>query len=498
MQYEPRLEWEENDEGDLVPMYYDENGSCTPVTWAPQPGSQEHFLSCPIFEVLYEGERGGGKTDCLLVDFYQEVGKGFGAEWRGILFRETYPQLKDVVNKSLKLFKKVCPGAVYNKGEHEWTFPGGEVLMFRHMAHEDVYWEYHGHAYPWIGWEELCNWKDGNCYLKMMSCCRSVKKRMPRRYRATTNPYGPGHNWVKRRFRLPAWRMRVIMDSYKNDILEPPRVAIRSKLDENKVLLHGDPDYRQKVAASATGVSELRAWMYGDWDIIAGGMFDDLWDSDVHEVDPFPFHMIPLGWKIDRAFDWGSSKPFSVGWWAQSNGEPVTWNGKRYGEVAGDLIRIGEWYGCTEEPNVGVRLPDGEVAQGILDREEDMGLSGRVEPGPADSQIFDDETRNIAVEMAKVGVRWKSADKGPGSRVQGWAVCRQYMQNSLKNRITGMRENPGLFVFRTCVDFINQIPSLPRDMKKIDDVISTGEDHIADEMRYRVRNRYTEFNYDDM
>ena len=71
------------------------------LDWVPQPGSQEAFVNCPIGEALIEGPRGGGKTDGLLMDFAQHVGKGYGAEWRGILFRRTFPELSDVIQKSL-------------------------------------------------------------------------------------------------------------------------------------------------------------------------------------------------------------------------------------------------------------------------------------------------------------------------------------------------------------------------------------------------------------
>ena len=58
------------------------------VVWTPQPGSQTLFLSCPIFEALYHGTRGPGKTDALIMDFAQHVGQGLGSAWRGILFRQ--------------------------------------------------------------------------------------------------------------------------------------------------------------------------------------------------------------------------------------------------------------------------------------------------------------------------------------------------------------------------------------------------------------------------
>ena len=42
---------------------------------------------------------------------------------------------------------------------------------------------------------------------------------------------------------------------------------------------------------------------------------------------------------IDRSFDWGSSKPFSVGWWAESDGTTAP-NGKTY--PRGSLSKDGE------------------------------------------------------------------------------------------------------------------------------------------------------------
>ncbi|MBN1125268.1 MAG: terminase family protein [Sedimentisphaerales bacterium] len=274
------------------------------VIWQPQPGSQEVFLSCPVFECLYEGTRGPGKTDALLMDFAQFTGQGFGPAWRGVLFREEYPNLEDVIVKSKKWFPAIFPGAIYNESQHRWVFPEGETLLFRHAKRESDYWKYHGHEYPWIGWEELTNWPNDRLYLSMMSVCRSSHPGMPRHYRATCNPYGPGHNWVKARFIDPAPRGVVVQDKEGRE-----RVCIHGSIWENQILLTNDPDYLKNLQAQ--GGARRAAWLEGDWDIVAGGMFDDVWDRDVHVIEPFD---IPATWRIDRSFDWGSSKPYSVGW----------------------------------------------------------------------------------------------------------------------------------------------------------------------------------------
>lgn len=462
------------------------------VCWSPLPGSQQTFLSCPIFEVLFEGTRGPGKTDSLLMDFAQHVGTGLGAEWRGILFRRTYVELKDVIAKTLKWFKLMFPKAEYNKTEKTWTFPDGETLILSYMKTVDDYWNYHGHAYPWIGWEELTNWPDDGPYRKMMSCSRSTNPRVPLKYRATCNPYGIGHNWVKRRFRLPSHRGVVIRDAVDLEgIAEPPRVAIHGALKENTLLLEANPDYVDKLRAAARNAAELAAWLHGSWDIVAGGMFDDVWDGKQHVVEPFP---IPSSWRLDRSLDWGSSKPFSVGWWAESDGSDVLLpSGRVRKTVRGDLFRFAEWYGCDKrEPNTGLRLLSTEVADGIKAREaaflENKQIVGRIKPGPADSAIWTSEDGpSIASNMASKGVLWEPADKSPGSRKNGWEMMRERFKHSLQPTGEGVREKPGLFVFRTCTSFIELMPVLPRDDKDLDDVDTEAEDHIADEVRYRVR-----------
>ena len=449
-------------------------------------------MACPILEALYEGTRGGGKTDCLLMDYGQHVGQGYGPDWRGILFRETYPQLGDVITKSLRWFSVIFPKAKYNRATTTWTFPEGEELLFRHMAHPDDYWKYHGHSYQWIAFEELTNWASSDCYLRMFSTLRSSRADVPRKMRATTNPYGPGHGWVKERFRLPAPVGRtvgnIIRDARAPDgSLEPPRVSIRSMLAENRILLTSDPDYIQRLRASAENEAQLEAWLAGSWDIVSGGMFNDRWEPRAHIIPDFAPALIPRTWKINRSYDHGQSKPFSVGWWAESNGEPFTApSGRVLGHIRGDLFRIDEWYGWNGHANQGCRMSSFDIGTGIMARENDWGLAGRVLPGPADSSIFDvqDPTLpSVAAQMASAGVSWTWADKRPGTRKLGW----QEIRDRLKAAATYPREHPGIFVLERCKHFIRTIPTLPRDRRDPDDLDTNAEDHIADEMRYRVR-----------
>ena len=446
--------------------------SAPTIIWQPQEGSQELFLSCPIFECCYEGTRGPGKTDALLMDYAQFVGRGFGPAWNGILFREEYKELGDVVKKSKKWFRQIFPGARFleSKSDYKWVFPDGEELLFRTAKKPDDYWNYHGHEYPWLAWEELTNWPNDELYLSMMSVCRSSHPGMPRRYRSTCNPYGVGHNWVKARFIDPAPRGMVVKDKDGRE-----RVCIHGSIWENKILLKNDPDYIKNLQAQRG--AKRAAWLEGDWDIVAGGMFDDVWDAKVHIAIPFE---IPSTWRIDRSFDWGSSKPYSVGWWAESDGCDITLNdGTKKSTQRGSLYRIAEMYGCTGKPNEGTRELASEVARKIKKFEKQLGRT--VYAGPADSSIYDTDNDNcIADDMARLGVGWKRADKRPGSRMNGWELLRERLKNSIT------KEGPGLFIFNTCRHFIRTVPVLPRDKTKSDDVDTNAEDHIADETRYRV------------
>jgi len=452
--------------GRAEPIARDRRFGQAVTIWTPNAGSQYDFLTCPVFEVLLEGTRGGGKSDVLLMDFVNYVGCGFGRAWRGILFRQNYPALEEVIERCFKWFPRAFPGVKYNGAKHAWRFPTGETLYLRYADKEKDYFNYHGHEYPWIGWEELTNWKDDGLYTMMMTVCRSSHPGMPRHYRATCNPWGIGHNWVKARFIDPAVRGRIILDEEGRQ-----RVAIHSSLDECPQLTINDPDYVKNLRA-LTG-PKRQAWLLGNWDIMAGGMFDDMWDPAVHIVEPFP---IPRSWHLNRSFDWGSAKPYSVGWWAESDGTDIVMpNGAKCPTRKGNLYRVSEMYGWTGKPNEGTRELAANVARKIREREQFMKLAFR--PGPADSAIFtSDNGRSIADDMAAVGVRWTRANK---DRCNGWEV----MRNMLRNAASG--EGPGLFAFSTCHQFIRTVPALPRDTTNMDDVDTDAEDHVGDEARYR-------------
>jgi hypothetical protein len=289
----------------------------------------------------------------------------------------------------------------------------------------------------------------------------------------------------------------VIKDTYVDTDgkeLTMDRVAIHGCLDENRILLTADPMYKARVKASCKGnKAQEQAWLYGSWDIIAGGMFDDVWNPARHVI---PNIIVPKTWRIYRAFDWGSSKPFSVGWWAESDGSDLTLpDGRVCSTVRGDLFRIAEWYGWNGEPNEGVRMTIKDIAIGIIERELDMGIHERTLAGPADAAIFKTENgicyakelmSTVRVRHRERRIKFVSSNSGPGTRKMGWEIMRErFLASNPPADKIGPREFPGLFICERCDQFRRTVPVLPRHMEKDpDDVNSDCEDHIGDEARY--------------
>lgn len=514
------------------------------IVWRPLAGSQTLALSCPANIILYHGTRGPGKTDSQLMRFRRNVGRGYGRFWRGIIFDREYKNLDDLVSKSLRWFPEIKEVGqaqgdarfLSSKSDYRWVWPTGEELLFRAVKREADYWGYHGQEFPFIGWNELTKYPNDALFDALMSCNRSsfrpedypltidgdyynetgivrevshdhesamryLLPELPLEVFATCNPHGVGHNWVKKRFinQAPMGKLvrRVVTvfnpRTQAKETITKTITHLFGSYRENKYL---PPEYIAELE-SITDHNKRRAWLMGDWDIVAGGMFDEEWDSRQHIVEPF---RIPPTWRIERSFDWGSSKPFSVGWWAISDGSDVTTaDGKERSTVRGDVFRIAEWYGTTGKPNQGLKLLATAVAKGIIERELAMGIYGRVTPGPADNSIWDVENGNsIAADMAKPvdikdkrypGVQWNRSDKSAGSRKAGWNKCREFLSNAKRKVGGGPRELPGMFVFNTCTHFIDLFPTLPRDEVDQDDVDTSAEDHIGDETRYMILSR---------
>lgn len=452
-----------------------------------------YCLEIPLTASFIVRQRGSvwlsGNSDSLLLSFAAGVDRGYGKAYRGVLFRKEFGDLDDIVRKVETIFPKIWGDRfrfLKSKSEYVATWDSGEALLLRNLPNEDAYREYHGHSYVWIGFEELTQWSDDKAYRLMFSCARSPAAGVPViGIRSTSNPYGVGHNWVKKRFRLPQGFGKVIRRPG-----EVPRIALQSDLRENFVLLHTNPNYPNIIRQAASNPAQAKAWLHGDWNVTTGGMFDDIWDGKIHIISNIHPTNFPVGWKLNRTYDHGQSRPFACLWWAESNGEPIQLpDGRVVGQIAGDIVLWAEWYGTTGEPDEGVRMSARAIAQGILDRQRDWRIGHRVRGGPADNEIRTKDQRGTnrspADDMADVGVTWTDSDKSPGSRSRGYQMIRTRLQAARPN-LDGTRDFPGLWVCERNVHWLEIVPSAPRDPQDQDELPKKFEDHLIDCTRYRL------------
>ncbi len=164
-------------------------------TWKPNP-RQKTFLASGVFECLFGGAAGPGKSEALLVAPLRWVGY---PRFNGIVFRRTFPELnKSLIPRSHELYPAVVPGARYNSTNHEWRFPSGARIYFGHLEHETSVFDHRSSEYQFIGFDELTMFTEQQ-YVYLLSRARSGSG-LPIRIRSASNPGGPGHEWVFKRW----------------------------------------------------------------------------------------------------------------------------------------------------------------------------------------------------------------------------------------------------------------------------------------------------------
>lgn len=303
-----------------------------------------------------------------------------------------------------------------------------------------------------------------------------------------SNPGNIGHAWVKSAFIDNAKPMDIRkMSKHEGGML---RQFIPATLDDNAQNVDVE-DYADKL--EGLGNKELvKAMRHGDWNIIAGAFFDNIREA-VHKVPSFT---PPPHWTRFRSMDWGSAKPFSVGWWCIAEEEWIKFSdGKERMLPKGAMIRYREWYGVkrnedgTSLPNVGLRLSVEAVGRGIMERERGEKIDEQL--SRADPSMWKEDGGPSFIERLiycdtkdphnPIGPRFAQADN---SRVQGWQ--QMYSRLDWENVDDGQ---PMLMVTEDCYDWWRTVPALMHDENRVEDINSDMEDHTGDDTRYACMAR---------
>jgi hypothetical protein len=313
----------------------------------------------------------------------------------------------------------------------------------------------------------------------MRSRLRSTAHDLPVYMRATTNPGGPGHQWVKKMFIDPApyGKQFDATDIESGNVLSYPkghskagqalfkRRFIPARLSDNPYLSE-QGDYEAMLLSLPE--HQRKQLLDGDWDIKEGAAFTEF-DRNIHVVEPFS---IPRNWVKFRACDYGYGSYSGVLWFAVSPDEQI--------------IIYRELY-CS-------KVLATDLADMILDAEAD---DGNIKYGVLDSSLWHkrgDTGPSLAEQMIMKGCRFRPSDRSKGSRVSGKNEIHRRLQ------IDEFTEAPRLVFFNTCTNMVSQLPALPLDKKNPEDVDTRAEDHLYDALRYGImsRPRFSIFDYDPM
>lgn len=435
------------------------------VIFAPNEGPQTEFLAAGEREVLYGGAAGGGKSYAMLVDPLRYMTH---SQFSGLLLRKTTEELRELIWKSQELYPKVYPGIKWSERKMQWTAPSGARLWLSYLDRDEDVLRYQGLSFSWIGMDELTQWHTPFAWNYLRSRLRSTAPDLPIYMRATTNPGGAGHNWVKKMFIDPANFGEAFdaTDIETGETLRYPvghskegqalfkRRFIPAKLADNPFLSEAG-DYEANLLSLPE--HQRRQLLEGSWDIAEGAAFTE-WDRNVHVVEPYE---LPKTWVKFRACDYGYGSYSAVLWFAITPDE--------------QLVVYRELYVS--------KVLAADLADMVLELEED---DGNIRYGVLDSSCWHrrgDTGPSLAEQMISRGCRWRPSDRSAGSRVAG--------KNELHRRLKVDDETfePEIVFFSSCRNLISQLPILPLDKKNPEDIDTKAEDHLYDALRYGIMTR---------
>ncbi|MCP4491112.1 MAG: hypothetical protein GY820_27920 [Gammaproteobacteria bacterium] len=436
------------------------------VVFKPNPGPQSNFLSASEREVLYGGSAGGGKSYAMLADPLHGLNN---ANFSGLLVRHTTEELRELIQKSQELYPKAVPGIKWSERKSQWTTPQGGRLWMSYLDKDTDVTRYQGQAFNWLGFDELTQWGSPYAWDYMRSRLRSAHaKELGLYMRATTNPGGSGHAWVKKTFidpspanqafwatnietgetiKFPAGHSKAGQPLFK-------RKFIPASLFDNPYLAESG-DYEAMLLSLPE--HQRKQLLEGNWDVNEGAAFPEF-NRAIHVVDDFK---IPHSWTKFRACDYGYGSMSAVLWLAVAPDE--------------QLIVYRELY-CS-------KVTATDLADMVLDAESE---DGTIRYGVLDSSLWHnrgDTGPSLAEQMNMKGCRWRPSDRSRGSRVSGKNEIHRRLQ------VDEFTEKPRMVFMASCTDTIAQLPSIPLDKKNPEDVDTNSNDHGYDALRYAIMTR---------
>lgn len=435
------------------------------AAWKPHPGKQTKFLANPAFEVLYGGAAGGGKTDCLIYGGLRQVHiPGF----RALFLRKTFPELREVMDRTQGIFRRF--GGEWVASEKRWKFANGQSSYeFGYCETWTDVQQFQGQEFQYIAYDELGQIPEERIWLFLMSRCRSTNPSIQAMMRASANPGGAGHGWLKKRFVKPCPPDGQVMVMPTEPGLPPlTRAYVQAKVWDNPSLVENNPQY---IAILKSLPTVLRQQLLeGDWSAGSGLAFEELHESAHFEkarpIEPWE--------NVFASLDHGFTHRFSVGLYVvQANG---------------DVLKV--------DTITGRKMIPEQIVERVRERFLELGvpfhrLSYTVSGSDTKAREISRGNWGPSVREQFFAAGWNliNADQ---ARSAGYQNMLHYLTwNDQKKPKFRFMDTPGN---RKCFEQLEAMtvdPDSPDDVLKVDVDPLTGEggDDFYDETRYALMSR---------
>lgn len=227
---------------------------------------RQFLLYTDMFEVLYGGSAGGGKSYATLMAASQFVDvPGYSA----LLLRESFPALSKAgawMSIAQEWWGKT--GAKWNERDHRWRFPSGATIEFGYLDSDKAVFQYDGPSFQFIAIDELTLHTEKRYRFMFKPLRKPVNgplAKVPLRMRAATNPGGIGHDFVKKRWAL---------GNSPKENRHPTALFVPAKLSDNKNL---DVEGYKKSSLAELDEITRQQKEFGNWDAVPGGRFLPKW-----------------------------------------------------------------------------------------------------------------------------------------------------------------------------------------------------------------------------
>ena len=463
-------------------------------SYRPHDGQQTnfHLSTGDVFELLFGGEAGPGKTKCLTAEALRQVSH---PRYRGIIFRRTNDELEQVRDEARQMYP-ASGGHSTDRG-NTWNFPRGAKIFLRYMQYEHDVHKYQGREFQYIGFDELTHFTEYQ-YTYMFSRCRSSAEGLLCYMRGSANPGGTGHAWVKRRFitACPPYKDRHYKKRFFKRKRDPetgqfvevsahskdPMAYSRGFLPANRFDNPSIQDvsmYETQIRAMSDPVL-AESILTGNWDLFSGLYFVKF-SPPVHVIKPFD---IPRWWTKIVGIDWGFAAPCAVIWMAIDDSKPP--NTYRYDELYVSEMVPGKVAELMKKKNARNNFGEPSWYYGGRDMWTKNPLTWRREETPAYTphtivNAFQDE--GIIVTLANQ------------DRKQGWALMHRQMDwegevnaaGTMEYAVNeaGIVQEPHYYLFDgKCPHLQSQLTDAVRDEKNVEDIDGNIEDHSLEADRY--------------